>query len=260
MKKNTNFLKLNSGHRIHYYYEQPVKNLPTIIFLHGYKSDINTTKAEFLQTFCMNKGFGCLMMEYRGHGASSGILADCSLTDWLDDVTITINTLIGDNPKILVGSSLGGWLSFLYVLNLNNTTQVNSIKGIVGIAPALDFTTDLTTSNYTINEDIDNNNILIFTNALETIEISKTFLNNIESHLLLSSATIAVNCPVRILHGLQDVLVLPSKSLQIIEKLTTLDAEVHFFKNGDHSLSQSEHLNFLGNTITELALKSVANK
>lgn len=247
MNKNNNFLVINKQHIIHYYYKEPKNNLPTIIFLHGYMSDIKGKKALFLQEYCNYRNYGYLMFEYRGHGLSSGDLMDCTIDHWLNDVITTINHLAKNQQKILIGSSLGGWLAFLYTLQYPKL-----VNAIIGIATALDFTQDLINNQALLTKNKHNPNIFLVQNNGSTTPISKKLLTSSSKLLLLNDSVIPIEVPVRLLHGMQDQVVLYQKSLEISKKLLSNNVKTILIKNGDHSLSQPENLTLLELTIDDL--------
>ena len=137
MFKVINYFKLNDDQELAYsqaFAKQNKKKIPGVVFLSGLKSDMEGTKAVHLHRWALQKGISFLRFDYRGHGNSSGSYEDTSLTDWFEDTKkIILNLTTG--PQILVGSSLGGWLSLLFA-----EKYPEKVYGIVGIAAAPDFT------------------------------------------------------------------------------------------------------------------------
>ncbi len=108
---------------------------PAIVFLGGFKSDMGGTKAVHLEGWAESQGRAFLRFDYSGHGASSGAFTDGAIGDWYEDAVAAISLLAG--PVILVGSSMGGWISLLVA-----RTMPEKIAGMVTIAAAPDFTED----------------------------------------------------------------------------------------------------------------------
>ena len=112
----------------------------------GLKSDKEGTKAVFLSNWAEKNNRDFLRFDYRGHGNSSGSFEDTSISDWLDD-TIKIIMELTSGPQILVGSSLGGWISLLFA-----RLYPQKVAGIIGIAAAPDFTSKYSTNNLTLEQ------------------------------------------------------------------------------------------------------------
>ena len=119
------------------------KKFPGVVFLSGLKSDKEGTKAVFLSQWAEKNERDFLSFDYRGHGKSSGMFEDTSISDWLDDTKRIIMGLTS-GPQILVGSSLGGWISLLFA-----RTYPQKVAGIIGIAAAPDFTAQYASNNLT---------------------------------------------------------------------------------------------------------------
>ena len=106
---------------------------PTIVFLPGYASDMNGTKAVALEVWAKAAGRAYLRFDYRGCGESPGAFEAFTLADWYADVLAMLDTVEG--PAVLVGSSMGGWLMLLVARE-----RPDKVAGLVGIAAAPDFT------------------------------------------------------------------------------------------------------------------------
>ena len=119
------------------------KNSPGVVFLSGLKSDKEGTKAVFLSQWAEKNERDFLRFDYRGHGASSGTFEDTSISDWLDDTKRIVMGLTS-GPQILVGSSLGGWISLLFARMFPE-----KVAGVIGIAAAPDFTAQYASNNLT---------------------------------------------------------------------------------------------------------------
>ena len=107
---------------------------PGVVFLGGFMSDMTGTKAQFLQDWATAQGRAFLRFDYSGHGQSSGAFEEGSIGDWAEDALAVIAALT-EGPQVLVGSSMGGWISLLVA-----KAMPDRIAGMVGIAPAPDFT------------------------------------------------------------------------------------------------------------------------
>ena len=105
-----NYLETVQGRRIAYFKSDG--NSPTLVFLGGFKSDMEGAKAKYLEGWARDNGQSFLRFDYSGHGASSGNFSNLCLSDWLEDSIAVIEQLT-EGPQILVGSSMGGWISLL---------------------------------------------------------------------------------------------------------------------------------------------------
>jgi pimeloyl-ACP methyl ester carboxylesterase len=129
------YLKRPGKKDIAYHYVQPKgagKDLPHIFFLGGFKSDMNGTKALYLHKRCEERGQGFLRFDYTGHGQSGGDFTDGTIGAWKQDA-LDIFDHVGAERVILVGSSMGGWISLLVARE-----REASIYGLIGIAAAPD--------------------------------------------------------------------------------------------------------------------------
>ena len=107
---------------------------PFVVFLGGLKSDMDGTKAISLETWAKANTISFLRFDYSGHGQSSGTFEEGCIGDWAEDAFSAIETLTS-GPLVLVGSSMGGWISLLLASKLSTR-----IVGLVTIAAAPDFT------------------------------------------------------------------------------------------------------------------------
>src|SRR5271165_3300682 len=193
---------------------------PGIVFLAGLRSDMTGTKAGYLDAYCRRRGQAYVRFDYFGHGVSSGDFADGTVGRWAEDAIVVIDQLT-DGPQILVGSSIGGWIMLLAA-----RARPERVDALVGIAAAPDATEDLlmprldaaqreallTTGSVTLPSEY---NPAGYTYRLSLVEDGKR-------HLVMR-APIALNCPVRLLHGMRDASVPWQTSLRFAEQLTSRD-------------------------------------
>jgi pimeloyl-ACP methyl ester carboxylesterase len=207
------------------------------------------TKALFLEDYCRRCGQAFVRFDYFGHGASSGDVALGTVGHWAEDAVAVLDSLT-EGRQILVGSSMGGWIMLLAAL-----AQSERVHALVGIAPAPDFTEDLVwprlssaqqrelreTGAVTLPSEYDPDG---YTYRLELFEDGKR-------HLLMREP-IALECPVRLLHGMRDIAVPWQTSLALAERLNSRDVAVTLVKDGDHRLSREADLARLGRALDEL--------
>jgi pimeloyl-ACP methyl ester carboxylesterase len=214
------------------------------VFLPGYMSDMEGGKAAALDAWAEAEGGAMLRFDYGGCGASEGDFEEQSLADWRDDALAAIDSV--DGPVLLVGSSMGGWLMLLAAL-----ARPERVAGLVGIAPAPDFT-DWGFSDQqkrTIREE----------GRLEEPSpygdqpyvTTRTFWESGET-LKLLGAEIPISCPVRLLHGLEDADVPWRISLDLLARLRSADVQATLVKGGDHRLSRPEDIALLLAAVRQL--------
>jgi pimeloyl-ACP methyl ester carboxylesterase len=217
---------------------------PTILFLPGYMSDMAGTKALALEAWARAEGRAFLRFDYGGCGTSPGKFAEQTLADWRDDAVAMIDSV--DGPVVLVGSSMGGWIMLLAAL-----ARTECVAGLVGIAAAPDFTD----WGYTSAEKavLRRGELLVRPSAYaaDGTPTSAAFWHSGEALRLLGSE-IALDCPVRLLHGQADDEVPPAISLQVAERLRSSDVQTILVKEGDHRLSRPQDLALLTATLAHL--------
>ena len=112
---------------------------PGVVWLSGYRSDMDSTKATALDAEAGRRGLGLLRFDYSGHGRSEGRLEDGTISRWLEEVLALVRAET-EGPQIVVGSSMGGYLALLAGRALDEAGETERIKGLILIAPAVDFT------------------------------------------------------------------------------------------------------------------------
>ena len=223
---------------------------PTVVFLGGFRSDMTGTKAMALEAWAQKRGQGYLRFDYLGHGQSSGRFEDGTIGRWLDDSLAAIDGLT-NGKLVLVGSSMGGWLSLLAA-----RARPDRVAGLVLIAAAPDFTERMLLKALSPEDRA----ILERDGRLErpsqySPEPSVFTWKLIEEgrrHLLLDKPLV-LPCPVRLLHGQSDPDVPWEYSLQIAQHLEAPDVVTTFVKGGDHRLSMPADIARLIATVEELA-------
>ena len=217
---------------------------PTVVFLPGYASDMAGSKALALDDWAARNGRAFVRFDYRGCGASAGAFEDFTLDDWRDDALTVIDGIEG--PVVLVGSSMGGWIMLLAAL-----ARPERVAALVGIAAAPDFTEWGFTEaqKATLARD---GRIVEASDYGAPLVTTHGFWEAGQRNLLLG-APIALDCPVRLLHGQRDPDVLWRQSLRLAECLRSPDVQVLLVKDGDHRLSRPQDIALLMQTIESLS-------
>ncbi|MBV9841353.1 MAG: alpha/beta hydrolase [Sphingomonadaceae bacterium] len=218
---------------------------PTLVFLPGYASDMQGSKALALDDWARRQGRALLRLDYSGNGESDGAFADGTLDRWRDDALLLIDQLT-TGPLVIIGSSMGGWIALLVAL-----ARPARVHALVGIAAAPDFTEwDFDEARRAILlRDGRIGEPSLYSDA--PLHTYRGFWESGQRHLLLDD-TIAIDCPVRLLHGRQDEDVPWVIAIRTADALRSADVHAILVKDGDHRLSREQDLALLIATIEAL--------
>ncbi|SIQ74182.1 Pimeloyl-ACP methyl ester carboxylesterase [Rhizobium sp. RU20A] len=224
--------------------EPAAQGAPFLVWLGGYRSDMSGTKAIELERFARETGCGCLRFDYSGHGQSGGEFRDGTISRWLEE-SLAVLALTGKAPLVLVGSSMGGWIALRLMQALKAAGRARDVMGLVLIAPAPDFTSELIEPALS---DAERASLIergffeeptpygpdpnIFTAAL--IEDGR---NN-----RVLSGVIDTGCPVHILQGMKDPDVPYAHALRLVSHLPADNVVLTLISDGDHRLSRPEDI------------------
>jgi pimeloyl-ACP methyl ester carboxylesterase len=221
---------------------------PTLMFLPGYASDMDGTKASEIDVFAATAGLAYLRLDYSGTGASGGDFAEGTLDRWLDEVLSAIDMLV-EGPVLLIGSSMGGWLALHAALK-----RPDRIKALVGIAAAPDFT------DWGVSPE--QRQSLVETSRFERPgqdgappQVTHARFVASGTALRLLHNPILVDCRVRLIHGDKDEEVGIGIAFKLLEDLHSGDVQLTIIKWGDHRLSKPHELETIVRTIAVLAEK-----
>ncbi|PZO84826.1 MAG: alpha/beta hydrolase [Micavibrio aeruginosavorus] len=212
--------------------------LPTVVFLTGFRSDMDGTKAVYLEGHCAGQGQSFLRFDYSGHGKSEGAFEDGTIGKWRDDALEVIDRLT-DGPLVLVGSSMGGWIGLLCAL-----ARPERVRGFVGLAAAPDFTRWMKAGMTAEQERMmGRDGYFPLPSGYEDgdYKITAALLEDGEENCLLD-APIDLSCPVRLVQGIKDDAVPWQTAEKIAALITGTDKKVLLREEGDHRLSTSEDL------------------
>ena len=112
---------------------------PGLVWLCGYRSDMESTKASAVEAEAERLGLSLLRFDYSGHGSSEGRLEDGTISCWLEETLAMIRSET-EGPQIVLGSSMGGYLALLAARALSESGEAERLAGLILIAPAVDFT------------------------------------------------------------------------------------------------------------------------
>jgi pimeloyl-ACP methyl ester carboxylesterase len=227
------------GPNLHLAFRYRAGRGPAIMFLPGYMSDMEGGKAAALDAWAEREGRAMLRFDYSGCGSSGGEFEAQTLTNWRNDVLAMLEDVLEEQPVVLVGSSMGGWLMLLAAL-----ARPHQVKGLVGIAAAPDFTAWGFTQEQKMTILRDGRLAEPSPYGDQPYVTTRAFWESGERHRLLH-APIAIDCPVRLLHGQADVDVSWLYSLELMKLLRSADVQTTFVKDGDHRLSRDKDIGLL---------------
>jgi pimeloyl-ACP methyl ester carboxylesterase len=231
---------------------------PGLVWLGGYKSDMKGTKAVALDAWAQEKGRTIVRFDYSGHGESSGTFTDGTIGRWLAD-SLAVFDACCRGPQILIGSSMGGWLSLLLAREVTRRRNKGaaSIAGMVLIAPAVDFTEVLMWNRFTpaIKQELEEKGVWARPSQYSPEEpylVTRTLIEEGRNHLLLGGM-IETGCPVRILQGVMDPDVPWGHAVELVSRIARDDVVLTLVKDGDHRLSRPEDIERLIAAVAEIS-------
>ena len=226
------------------------KSQVTIVFFHGFMSDMIGKKPNTIQKFCKKKKIGFLKFEYSGHGKSSGKFTEGNISKWTNDAKQLIkNKTKNSKQLIFIGSSMGSWIA----LNLFKYFR-KKIAGFIGIASAPEFTEKIMWKKFSkkIKKIILKDQIYYLENDhSEPYPITKNLILNGRKNKILNKK-IDIQIPVILFHGLKDKVVPLKFSTNLFRLFNSKNKKVIKIKNGDHSLSRKMDLNKICNGLENI--------
>lgn len=244
----TDYLDTPQGRRIAY--ARMAGDGPGVVFLGGFMSDMGGTKALFLQDWAERSGRAFLRFDYSGHGQSSGAFEDGCIGDWFEDALAVVAALT-EGPQVLVGSSMGGWMSLLLA-----RAVPERVAGLVGIAPAPDFTEDSMWTGFSDAQKaalMAEGRIVIPSDySPDGYPITRRLIEEGRARLVLRSA-LRLPFPVRILQGTADTDVPPAVALRLMDHVACDDLRLTLVKGADHRFSTPACLAMIAAAVEEVS-------
>jgi len=234
----------NFNQKIAYKYTKG--KLPGIIFVHGLNSDMQGKKALSIERYAKKNKLSFLRFDCRGHGNSYGKIENFTISDWKKDLLDVLDN-ITTGPQIIIGSSMGGWLMMLAA-----KLRKSRIAGLIGLAPAADFTTYLFNElPMRVQKEINKKGISKFKKGNYNYVFTKKFFQEGSKNLVLKN-NFLFNKPVILIHGLQDKDVSPDISQKILKKIISSNIQIRYLKNSSHQLSNQKELKTINNAIDNI--------
>lgn len=245
MTETSGFLPRPDGERLAW--RRVAGDGPTVMWVGGWRSDMGGTKAAHLAEAAQARGWDYLRYDHFAHGASSGEWTKATIGRWREDLIAVIDELT-EGPVVLVGSSMGGWVSCLAAL-----ARPERIGALVLIAPAADFAHALMWPSLTdaARREILEQGFHLVTDGIEgPHELTRTFFEEARAWALLDGP-VPITAPVRVLQGVEDEPVPWRHALKLAERIENRDVVFSLIKDGDHRLSRPQDLERLAATVEE---------
>ena len=213
---------------------------PTVVWIGGFRSDMEGTKALALDVAARERGWSYVRYDHFAHGQSSGDWRKATIGRWREDAIALIDSLEG--PVIPVGSSMGGWVALLLAL-----ARPTRVKGLVLINPAQDFTERLMWPGLADHERqaiLRDGETLIVEEGLGEYILTRAMFEEAKAWLLLDGV-IDLAAPVHVLQGRADDVVPWRHQIELVERLNDGDVRLDLIESGDHRLSTPSDLDRL---------------
>jgi pimeloyl-ACP methyl ester carboxylesterase len=231
------YLKISNNKQIRYLDNNYHENL-YIVFLHGFMSNIEGEKPKVIFKYAKKNKLGFLALEYSGHGKSTGKFTKGNISKWSKEVETTIKKIVKKNEFILVGSSMGAWLS------LNQFSYFKGqIKGFLGIGSAPEFLQNLMWKKFTkkMKDEIIKKGIYNLKHGNYEYPITHQLIKDGRKNRILNKK-IRSQINVTMIHGGKDDVVPLSYSKKVLKIFSKAKKKLVIIKNGDHSLSSKQGL------------------
>lgn len=242
----TDFLETPQGR--HIAYERHDGRSPGIVFLGGFKSDMRGSKAEHIAQWAIQTGQAYLRFDYSGHGESGGVFEEGCIGDWAADAMAVID-LLTQGPQLLVGSSMGGWISLLVAKRIPER-----VAGLVGIAAAPDFTKNGFWASFDADKRralTEEGRVALHSDYGEPYIITRHLINEGNTQLVLESPLV-LPFPVRFLQGTADKEVPVEWAMRLLEHAQSSNMSLTLVKGADHRFSTPDCLARIEAAIAEV--------
>ena len=248
---STEFLTTRQGRRIAYRLTSGAA--PGVVFLGGFKSDMEGTKAVHLEEWAQRNGRAYLRFDYSGHGQSSEAFTDGSIGDWAEDAAAAIEGLT-EGPQVLVGSSMGGWISLLTARHMPGR-----VAGMVTVAAAPDFTEDSMWVGFDDaqrKELMEQGQVALPSEYGEPYIITRRLIEEGRKTLVLRDP-LPLPFPVRFLQGTADADVDMSVALRLLDHANGPDMRLTLVDGADHRFSDPDCLALIETAVEEVLARIV---
>ena len=245
-----NYYRLSKSKKIRYL-KNNQKDKLYIVYLHGFMSNLEGKKPNTFLKFAIKNKLGFLALEYSGHGKSSGKFTNGNISKWSKETTLLIKKIVKKNNFILVGSSMGAWIS----LNQFKIFK-KQIKGFLGIGSAPEFLENLMWKKFTkkMKVEIIKKGIYHLKHGNYEYPITLQLIKDGGKNQILNKK-INSKINVTVIHGQKDEVVPVLYSRKILKIFQNAEKKLIIIKNGDHSLSSKKQLNLIKRELSLICKK-----
>ncbi len=217
------------------------KGAPFIVFLHGFMSDLEGKKPNAFLKFAKKNKLSFLALEYSGHGKSSGEFIKGNITKWSNESSVIIKKFVKKNDFIIIGSSMGAWLSLKQFQKFKK-----QIKGFLGIGSAPEFLENLMWKKFTkkMKSETIQKGIIQLKHGNYEYPITHQLIKDGRKNKVLSKK-INSKISVTMVHGQKDEVVPVFYSRKVLKIFQKAKKKLVIIKNGDHSLSSQKWLKII---------------
>jgi len=244
---NFKYFKISKTKKIRYLSNNFKKNL-YIVFLHGFMSDLEGEKPKAFLKYAKKNKLGFLAVEYSGHGKSSGEFTKGNISNWTNETKTMIEKIVKKNNFILIGSSMGSWIS------LNQFKYFEKqIKGFLGIGSAPEFLEKIMWKKFTkkMKRETIKKGIYNLKHGGFEYPITYQLIRDGRKNKILHKK-INIKIPVTMLHGSKDDTVPVIFSKKILGLFVKAKKKLIIIKNGDHSLFNKKHQKKIINELDQI--------
>ena len=221
---------------------------PGVVFLGGFKSDMEGTKAIALEVWARQQGRAFLRLDYSGHGQSEGAFTDGSIGNWTEDALAVIRAAT-TGPQVLVGSSMGGWIALLIARD-----HPDLVAGLVTIAAAPDFTEDGYWAAFNADQRLqlaEVGHIAVPSDYGDPYIITHRLIEEGRSRLVLRSP-LNLPFPVRMMQGTADTAVSTETALRLLDHAEGPDIRLTLVRGADHRFSGDDDLELIRHNVQDV--------
>jgi len=246
------YLKLTNSERLRFINFNSEKNL-YVVFLHGFMSDLEGSKPKNFLQYCKKNNLGFLAIEYSGHGKSSGEFTKGNITKWTNEVKNTIKKIIKKKKFIIIGSSMGSWISLQQFKYFRK-----QICGFLGIASAPEFLDRLMWNRFSkkIKNEIIKKGISYINHGNFEYPITYQLIKDGKKNRILNK-NIFLKIPVTMVHGTNDEVVPINFSKKVLSLFKNAQKKLVIIKKGDHSLSSKKNLKIINQELNYIISNKV---
>ena len=237
---NFRYYKITKTKKIRYI-SNIYKNSLCIVFLHGFMSDLEGEKPRALLNFAKKNKLSFLALEYSGHGKSSGKFIDGNISKWSEQTSKLIRKKTKGSNLILVGSSMGAWISLKQFEIFKNR-----IIGFLGIGAAPEFLEYIMWKKFSkkMKKEIIKKGIYNLKHGDYEYPITYQLIKDGRKNKVLNKK-INLKIKVTMVHGEKDEAVPVSYSRKVLRLFPNAHKKINVIKNGNHSLSNKRGLKII---------------